>query len=288
MHRQAPLLVLAIAAGALTGVLGVSIWPGDPAGAPTRSSIKPVRADPTRTPDLDHLADVVESLAQTLDDEINERRVLGEQLERLRSELEDLTQNLGPRVEQAFNARNAARQESGEAIEQGSVEDRLAAAGITPQQQAFIRGLQADSQMAAIELDDRARREGWLNTPRYFKEAQELSSGSAAIRGVLGDEVYDRYLFASGLPNRLTVGMIIESSPAQKAGFQRGDVILRYAGERVFSNEQLVGLRSSGVRGEPVTVEILRDGRRMQLTMPRGPMGLSGAPTTVDPDAPQD
>jgi S1-C subfamily serine protease len=141
--------------------------------------------------------------------------------------------------------------------------------------------------MGQIELDDRARREGWVNTPRYVQESQDLSTGAAVIRNALGDELYDRYLFASGLPNRIAVGSVIETSPAEKAGFLRGDVVVRYGGEKVYSTQQLVNLRSSGEGGEPVTVEILRNGQLLQLTMPRGPMGMSTGPTLVDPTAPQ-
>ena len=139
--------------------------------------------------------------------------------------------------------------------------------------------------MAAIELDDRARREGWVNTPRYYQESRDLASGPTAIRDALGDE-YDRYLFASGLPNRVAVGSIIETSPAEQAGFRPGDVIVRYGGENVYSNEQLIDLRSAGVRGEAVAVEILRDGQSLQLTIPRGPMGVSTAATVINPAAP--
>lgn len=294
MYRQAPLLVLAIAAGVLIGVLGASIWagnarwPGDPA-AVAASSIKAFRTDPSGTPDSDRLAATVESLAQILNNEINERRVLNEQLEQLRSEITDLKQNLRARVEEAFQMESAVQQASDAAATQSATqEERYAAAGISPQQLQSIRSIQADSQLAAIELDDRARREGWYNTPRYFQEIQALTADTTAIRNLLGDDTYDRYLFASGIPNRLMVGSVIDSSPARKAGFRQGDVILRYAGERVFTTRQINELRSSGVRGEPVAVEILRDGRPLQLTIPRGPMGIAGAPTVVDPDAARD
>ena len=293
MYRKPPFFVLALAGGVLIGALGASMWPakaprpGDSQGGPADLSHR-LSSDPSRATDPERLADVVESLTQVLNDEINERRVLGEQLAQLASDVSDLKQNLRARVQEAFRVENQITDTQAEPAIEGSPQERYAAVGITPQQLQSIERLQAEAQMAAIDLDDRARREGWYNTPRYFQEAREVASGATAIRSMLGDDSYDRYLFASGMPNRLTVGAVIQSSPAQAAGFQRGDVIVRYAGERVFSNDQLVGLRSSGVRGEPVAVEILRDGRRLQLTMPRGPMGIAGAPTVADPDAAQD
>ncbi|MFQ6004224.1 MAG: PDZ domain-containing protein [Woeseia sp.] len=92
--------------------------------------------------------------------------------------------------------------------------------------------------------------------------------------------------FASGRPNRVAVRTVIETSPAEQAGLQPGDVIRSYAGARVFSSEQLVNLRSAGVKGMPVTVEIVRDGELMQITMPRGPMGIQTRQDVVDPSAP--
>lgn len=294
MYRQASFLVLAVAAGVLIGALGVSNWsrdapfPGSSAEISAKSSIRQFRREPSREFDSEHLADVVESLAQVLSDEINERGVLTEQLEQLKSEVLDLKHNLRVRVEEAFQEDNGApRQESGDTSAQ-TTEERLAAVGFTRQQLESIGTLEAEAQMGQIELDDRARREGWINTPRYIQESQDLSTGATVIRNVLGDDLYDRYLFASGLPNRITVGSIIETSPAQKAGFQSGDVVVRYGGEKVYSTQQLVNLRRSGERGEPVTVEILRNGQLLQLTMPRGPMGISTGPMLADPTAPQE
>lgn len=291
MYRQASflVLVLAAAAGVLIGALGASTWsgdaplPGDSAETSAKPSIRQTRQDPPGELNSEHLSDAIESLAKVLNAEINERRVLTGQVEQLKSELLDLKQNLRVRVEEAFQAENdSRRQQPGSTVAQTS-EERLAAAGFTPQELESIRRLQAEAQMSGIELDDRARREGWINTPRYFRELQELSTGAETIRKALGDELYDRYLIASGLPNRMAVASIIERSPAQKAGFQRGDVVLRYGGERIYSNQQLVDLRSSGQRGEPVTVEILRDDQLLQLTIPRGPMGMAMQPTFVDP-----
>jgi hypothetical protein len=294
MYRQASFLVLALVAGVLIGALGVSTWsgdapsPGDSAEISAKASIRKMRQNPSREPASEHLAVAVDSLTQVLDDEINERRVLTEQLEQLKSEVLDLKHNLRVRVEEAFQAGDGSRrQESGETVAQ-TTEERLAAAGFTPPQLESIQRLEAEAQMRQIELDDRARREGWVNTPRYVQESQDLSTGATLIRNSLGDELYDRYLFASGLPNRIAVGSIIETSPAQKAGFQSGDVLVRYGGEKVYSTRQLVNLRSSGERGEPVTVEILRNGQLLQLTMPRGPMGISTGPMIADPTAPQE
>ena len=130
--------------------------------------------------------------------------------------------------------------------------------------------------MQQMALDDRARREGWFNTPRYFEEVRALDSGPESVRNYLGDEAYDRYLYATGRPNRLSVQSVIATSPAEQAGLMQGDVILSYGDQRVFSTAQLIDLRSSGAQGEPVLMQILRNGER--ITREARPGALDAAP----------
>jgi C-terminal processing protease CtpA/Prc len=288
MHRQASLLILAASAGVLIGVVGNSTWSGDSPSTgdftePRAAAATPAGREPPGERDLEYLADTVESLSSVVNAEIVERRVLTEEVRRLQAELLDLKQNLSVRVQEAFQQEEDSLGQASGNADARSWQERLVAAGFTHQQLATIDKLQAEAQMAWIELDDRARREGWLNTPRYAEESRKLSSGRTTIRDALGAEAYDRYLFASGLPNRVAVASIVETSPAQNAGFQPGDVVLTYAGNKVFSNQQLVELRSSGVLGEPVTVEVARNGEVVQLTISRGPMGLGTRPMRVDP-----
>ena len=74
----------------------------------------------------------------------------------------------------------------------------------------------------------------------------------------------------------VTISSVIESSPAQSAGLQPGDEIVRYDGERVFSMTDLTRQTMDGTAGQNVVVDIMRDGTPMQIVMPRGPVGISG------------
>jgi len=237
--------------------------------------------------DAEQVAQVVESLMQILNEEISERQILTEQLDEMRLEMTDLQENFRARVMASLleNRRNAVSPQAGAEVDQSS-EGRLAASGFTPQQFEALRRREEGARMRQIELDDRARREGWVNSPRYFEEFNKLTSGTESIRRELGDDAYDRYLFVSGRPNRIAVGTVIATSPAEQAGFQTGDVIRSYDGERVFSSAQLVNLRSAGDSGMPVVVEIIRDGVLMQITIPRGPMGIQTQGDLVNPSAP--
>ena len=232
----------------------------------------------------------IESLSRILDQEIRERHALSEELEKLRSEFQELNQNLRSRVERAFQETETTSQQSQGSTSgiQPSVEERLVASGFTQDQLASFARLEAEDQMRQIELNDRARREGWVNSPRYYEEVQALASGGSSVRELLGDEDYDRYMFARGLPNRIAVQNVIDTSPAQEAGIQNGDIIVAYAGQKIFSTRDLTELRSSGTLGEQVTIDIIREGRRLQLTMPRGPIGVSTIPTVDDPTKPDE
>ena len=64
---------------------------------------------------------------------------------------------------------------------------------------------------------------------------------------------------------------------------QPGDVIIRYDGTRIFSGGELRTLTGSGVVGEPVRVEVDRDGVRLEYEIPRGPLGVQIGADRVDP-----
>jgi hypothetical protein len=295
MPKRIPQLILVFGVAAAAGVLAASLvlmQKSDQHQAMPGASVAEM-LQRTGNGELDaaQLEIIVDSLVQVLDEEIAERRVLAEQLEQTRAEMTDLQQNLRERVEKAFemNEEDRSTIEDGSRRRSGGSsgrEERLAAAGFTPEDVAYFRQRQAEDQMRGIEFDDRARREGWIGTPRYAEELAKLPSGGDTLRAELGDDKYDRYLYASGMPNRIAVSNVIQTSPAEAAGLRRGDIIMRYGGEKVYSSQQLTELRSAGERGAPVAVDIIRDGQSMRITMPRGPMGIGTDLTSVNPDEP--
>lgn len=292
MLSRIPALTLAVVVGIGIGAFAFSRTapddlPSEPLSTELKNSITG-RLIGGESSELDpaQVAQVVESLVQILDEEISERRVLAEQLEELRSEMTDLQQNLRARVDAAYAAERR-NNNSERSSQRGDArqEERLAKSGLTSQQFETIRRREAIATMQRIELDDQARREGWVDSPRYYEAFNELEGDSNSIRAEIGDEAYDRYLFASGRPNRIAVGTVIPTSPAERAGFQVGDVVMSYGGEKVYSTEQLTNLRSSGDSGALVAVDIIRDGQPIQITMPRGPMGIVTRSNVIDPGA---
>ena len=296
MHKRLLVVVLAVAVGIGIGSFVVARVASEKASVQESSEhtvaniVERVKSGDYSETNPEQLALVVESLVQILDQEIVERRVLAEQLEELRSDLTDLQETLGIRVNEAFSATSNSFDAGNSALAvdgtQGNqtIGARLAAAGFMPQQIETLRRREAEMVMMQVDVDDRARREGWFNTPRYFEELNNFANTVNPIRRDLGDDAYDRYLYASGRPNRVAVANVIETSPAELAGLREGDVILSYGGVRLFDTGQLTGLRSSGVRGDLVTLEIIRDGEPMRVTMPRGPMGINAQPEILDPN----
>ena len=131
------------------------------------------------------------------------------------------------------------------------------------------------SRFDEVELEklyarDRAARDGWTDSSRHYQEMLDIQS---EFRAELGEHDYDAVLYASGRNNRVRVQDLLRGSAAADAGVQSGDVILSYAGERVFDPSTLYQWTKEGAIGESVELEILRGGRIVTVEVPRGPLG---------------
>ena len=82
------------------------------------------------------------------------------------------------------------------------------------------------------------------------------------------------------------VTKVLPGSPAEAAGVQRGDVLLSFAGKAVRGVRELQLLVASAPIGKGVPVEILRNGRRLALTVIISPRDERRADDGVPP-APQ-
>jgi C-terminal processing protease CtpA/Prc len=270
-------LVLAVGVGVVIGAVSVSRFETSDSPQPdTGALIERLEHSESSELNPQQVTEVLESLIQILDKEIGERRALEVQLDEVWSAVTEMQQQLDARID------DDASQERQDQVTE-TLEDRLLAAGFTLQQIETIRRRDAEVGMRWAELEDRARREGWIDTPRYFEEINKLTTGANSNRNNLSDDEYDRYLYASGRDNRIVVGEVFGTSAAELAGIQSGDVIRSYDSERVFSLEQLNNLRSAGEIGSLVIVEIVRNGQPVQVTIPRGPIGIQTQSELVDP-----
>lgn len=98
-----------------------------------------------------------------------------------------------------------------------------------------------------------------------MRVVEDLKAGHAVTRGFLGvqiESLSDDAAKALGLPNAngaLVTG-VIAGSPAEKAGFRRGDVILKINGQAVKDNRELARRIALLEVGQAATFTVWRDG----------------------------
>ena len=104
--------------------------------------------------------------------------------------------------------------------------------------------------MERLYLRDQAIREGWMDTDQYRERLQQLEFARGELRVELGDDAFDRYLYASDRPNRVRVQSLIDGSPAAAAGLRPGDVILSYGEQRILLFGDLTQMTRSCYSGK--------------------------------------
>jgi hypothetical protein len=226
----------------------------------------------------------IAALERAVSGEREARRVLEEQLHGLYAELErfdspEMNELLGTLAESS-QAREQARLQRAARRERGArLQDRedmrlgqLVAGGFTEGRAREVLEFEDEIRMAALQAEFEARQKG-----EDFNPWDWASNYQAGLRERLGDADYEKYLTAQGGQAAVTVREVIGSSPANRAGLRPGDQILSYDGKRVFSMNELRSMAFDGDPGEDVIVDIERNGQRMQLVLPRGPMGITGS-----------
>jgi len=159
----------------------------------------------------------------------------------------------------------------------------LVAAGVDPLVAEQLKRQNDQWTLQRLELVDQATREGWRRSDEFDERLDVLREQKPDIREELGEQSYDRYLFAAGDFNRVEITSIIDGSAAQLAGIQNGDLVLSYADKRVFSMRELQSATSAGSRGESIQVQVIRNGELLSVDLPRGPLGVTLSGKRVEP-----
>ena len=227
------------------------------------------------------MEDRIAALERAVSDEQFARQLLQEEVFYLTSELERVSdESEFARVEevpaeQTEEDSSDSRMSRREAYRRrDSLEGRMEAlidAGFLPSQASMIVQRESELQMESIKARYEAERSG---DPTEFWRSRNASDNT--LRDELGDADYERYLVANNRSTNVTVSSVIESSPAQSAGLQPGDEIVRYDGERVFGMTDLMRETMDGTAGQNVVVDIMRNDTPMQIVLPRGPVGITG------------
>ncbi len=138
-------------------------------------------------------------------------------------------------------------------------------------------------ELKRLALQDRATRDGYLNTQRYYNELSEINEQDVSLREELGDDRYDEYLFNSKQNNRIRISSVMLGSAAEQAGIQKGDIVLSYDNHRMFSWQELKDATSEGELGEYIAINIYRNGEVFSFSVPRGPLGVQLGATRLAP-----
>ena len=157
--------------------------------------------------------------------------------------------------------------------------EALIAAGIPAEQAALIQARLDEYDLKQLHIKDRARREGWLKTPRYNKELGQAQNAYRELRAEIGDDDYDRMLYAIGRFNRVAVRDIMQNSTAEQYGLRANDRIIEYDSQRVFTSQELNALITQGTAGTLVLVRAQRDEQQLDFYLPSGPIGIRLAPS---------
>jgi len=145
--------------------------------------------------------------------------------------------------------------------------------GFAEEEANWILQSEAQVQLDSLNEQYRARR---AQTEVELANGTRAKSRTEQLREKLGDDYYERYLEANGFPTAVGVRSVLDGSPGSNAGLQAGDRIVSYDGNRVFNIRELNGLTVLGDEGKSVLIEVERDGNPVQITLPRGPIGITG------------
>ena len=207
---------------------------------------------------------------------------LQKEIDRLRDRVEGLERRLAA----SAPAQEATSQPAERPSRPTRPDDRraaLEAVGVAEERAADLVWRQGQQELDRLDLRDIATREGWFGSDRYRDELGQIEEDAVDMRKEIGEDFYDRYLFATGEDNRVAIDSIIPGSAADEAGLQPGDLIELYGDTRVFRFEDLRTATSEGERGELLPVRIRRGDGIVDAWLPRGPLGVRMDRARVDP-----
>jgi membrane-associated protease RseP (regulator of RpoE activity) len=210
-----------------------------------------------------------------------------QQVQQLKSRLVELEQQLHQR-QQTDTDTGTDLADAGDIADQAEASDpltreNLVNAGISSELASDLMRRMGEQEYQRLALRDRAIREGYFRSGRYFRELRELRQQQLSLRDEIGDPAYDRYLYQTGQNNRVAVTSVMAGSPAEQTGMRQGDILLRYNNQDVFSWNEIRQATTQGQPGEYVTLDVLRDGQPLSLMLPRGPLGVKLDAARIDP-----
>ncbi len=161
--------------------------------------------------------------------------------------------------------------------------EALISAGITPDVAEDILRRISQQDFRRLELQNLIQRSNPTQRRQYSQELREINRNKISLRKEMGDENYDQYLYTSGQNNRVKVRSVMAGSPAESSGFEAGDIILSYDNKKILAWPDIRAATIEGEIGSYTSVEVLRDGEQISLTVPRGTLGVQLDPAKLNP-----
>lgn len=261
-------LIICVAVSSILSALGTAIMlPASPSGGKTEHSSQAIEQR------INALESRLEELAYTPINEVPTETVANSS--QLPEATEGLPQEPTPGVQTAETNRDSfeelRRQRREQLLAQQQPDYRTRQfidAGFAQEEAARIIQLEENESLRQLDEQYQSRRQQL--------EGQDVSLTSHnLLRAELGVENYERYLEANNQPTSAAIGTVIDGSPGAIAGLQAGDRIVSYAGDRVFSLNEVNLLTAQGQVGQNVLIEVERGSEQVQLSIPRGPIGVT-------------
>ena len=115
----------------------------------------------------------------------------------------------------------------------------------------------------------------------------KVSRGFLGVGDMQAVSPEDAKSMGVGEQGGVLLGLVVEDSPAAKAGVQAGDVVVRVGGQHVDNPAALRSLVASAAPGAPVAIDLVRDGKVIKVSANLSAMSDEElAKRITDPNAP--
>jgi C-terminal processing protease CtpA/Prc len=146
--------------------------------------------------------------------------------------------------------------------------NKLVAAGFSASRIDLLR-------MRSAELKaESERRRSELRKSQPDMSMAYLMDPDLDLRNEIGDAEYDRYRQALGRDLGVMVQSVLGAADSSLAVIKAGDVIVGYAGKRVYNEPMMQAMAMPNPTAAYVTLDIVRKGQPMQVVIPGGRLAL--------------
>lgn len=217
-----------------------------------------------------------------LDTESEARQKLTQEVASLQMQLATLGANFGTAV--AHSGDGSQIVGSAEPATKEDFVNSLSELGVPNDMARDMKSRLDKAELKRLYVRDQAVREGWFRSDRYRDEVAKVDGETDNLRRDVGEETYDKLLYAMGQDNRLVVQRVMDGSAAANAGLQSNDVIVSYDTKRIFDWSELRETMAQGDAGKLITLAVKRADKIVEVSIPRGPLGVELNTSRVKPD----